>query len=104
MGLLGGEGSRADRDSGRQININHIRCPDVTSHPEILHDRRGTVNINHSEQEEEREDSISTRFMVGDLSAYCKGQYATRSKNTARSPSPFPTPESKSGIAVEAFL
>ena len=41
-----------------------------------------------SEQEEEREDSISTRFMVGDLSAYCKGQYATRSKNTTRSPSP----------------
>ncbi len=35
---------------------------------------------------------------------YCKGQYATRSKNTTRSPSPVPTPESKSGIAVETFL
>ncbi len=32
--------------------------------------------VKDSEQEEEREDSISTRFMVGDLSAYCKGQYA----------------------------
>eukprot|EP01043_Picozoa_sp_COSAG02_P126389 COSAG02_NODE_63639_length_262_cov_1.582822_2_plen_34_part_01 len=30
--------------------------------------------ISVSEQEEEREDSISTRFMVDDLSAYCKGQ------------------------------
>eukprot|EP01043_Picozoa_sp_COSAG02_P030681 COSAG02_NODE_1972_length_10217_cov_140.461653_8_plen_78_part_00 len=65
---------------------------------------RVTKHRPHSEQEEEREDSISTRFMVGDLSAYCKGQYATRSKNTTRSPSPVPTPESKSGIAVEAFL
>ncbi len=35
-----------------------------------------------SEQEEEREDSISTRFMVGDLSAYCKGQYADLVYNT----------------------
>jgi hypothetical protein len=76
----------------------------LTANPSIRTFAEAGTLVFLSEQEEEREDSISTRFMVGDLSAYCKGQYATRSKNTTRSPSPVPTPESKSGIAVEAFL
>eukprot|EP01043_Picozoa_sp_COSAG02_P035883 COSAG02_NODE_2597_length_8456_cov_4.666866_1_plen_65_part_00 len=48
-------------DSSDVIEEVHFRCQEVVS------------------EGGEREDSISTRFMVGDLSAYCKGQYATRS-------------------------
>ena len=81
----------------RKENVSSLR-------DDLLSVLRGLRKVRESEQEEEREDSISTRFMVGDLSAYCKGQYATRSKNTTRSPGPVPTPESKSGIAVETFL